>query len=102
MEICDEEEIIVLDSSSEDEIEELDPEDVEAEVEAELVTISDSSDENDDSESDFDPNETRTKLFINYLPQDLTENELRIMFMDVGPIKHVHIFKNKATDYSYG
>jgi RNA recognition motif-containing protein len=51
-------------------------------------------DNNDDSSS--------TNLIINYLPQTLTDEEFRSMFLSVGPVKSSKIVRDKATGYSYG
>jgi len=99
----DEPEIIYLDSSSDEEI---DDEVVEVKPEMknenEIVTLSESEFEEDQYDADFDPNETRTKLFVNYLPQGLTDAEFNTIFMEVGPIKDSFIFRHRQTDYSYG
>ncbi|BFZ05880.1 hypothetical protein BsWGS_08919 [Bradybaena similaris] len=43
-----------------------------------------------------------TNLIINYLPQTLTDEEFRSMFLSVGPVKSSKIVRDKATGYSYG
>ncbi|KAK0063450.1 ELAV-like protein 2 [Biomphalaria pfeifferi] len=43
-----------------------------------------------------------TNLIINYLPQTLSDDEFRSMFLSVGPIKSSKIVRDKATGYSYG
>lgn len=43
-----------------------------------------------------------TNLIINYLPQTLTDEEFRSLFLSVGPIKNSKIVRDKATGYSYG
>ncbi|GFR60092.1 ELAV 2-like protein [Elysia marginata] len=50
-------------------------------------------DQNDDSS---------TNLIINYLPQTLTDEEFRSLFLSVGPISSSKIVRDKATNYSYG
>ncbi|XP_012937528.1 ELAV 2-like protein isoform X2 [Aplysia californica] len=50
--------------------------------------------QNDDSSS--------TNLIINYLPQTLTDEEFRSMFLSVGPVKSSKIVRDKSTGYSYG
>jgi RNA recognition motif-containing protein len=62
---------------------------------------------NDDNELHFDdfeidPNEKRTKLFVNHLPQELTDIEFNTLFMEDGPIKECFIFRDRFTQYSYG
>jgi len=56
----------------------------------------------DDDEFEIDPYERRTKLFVNYLPQDLTDEEFNTLFMEDGPIKECFIFRDRQTQYSYG
>lgn len=46
--------------------------------------------------------ESPTNLIINYLPQTLTDEEYRSMFLSIGPIKSAKIIRDKATGYSYG
>jgi len=47
-------------------------------------------------------NSSNTNLIINYLPQALTDEEFRSMFLSVGPVKSSKIIRDKATGYSYG
>jgi len=76
------------------------------ETKAEIITLSESEEEEEEDRfadlDDLDPNETRTKLFVNYLPQGLTDDEFNTIFMEVGPIKESFIFRHRHTDYSYG
>lgn len=44
----------------------------------------------------------QTNLIINYLPQSLTDEEFRSMFLSIGPIKNAKIIRDKPTGYSYG
>ncbi|KAK7491627.1 hypothetical protein BaRGS_00017080 [Batillaria attramentaria] len=46
--------------------------------------------------------ESPTNLIINYLPQTLTDEEYRSMFLSIGPIKSAKIIRDRATGYSYG
>lgn len=46
--------------------------------------------------------ESPTNLIINYLPQTLTDEEYRSMFLSIGPIKSAKIIRDKSTGYSYG
>lgn len=41
-------------------------------------------------------------LIINYLPQFLTDEEYRNMFLSIGPIKSWKIVRDKTTGFSYG
>lgn len=43
-----------------------------------------------------------TNLIINYLPQTLTDEEFKSMFLSVGPVRSSKIVRDKATGYSYG
>ena len=43
-----------------------------------------------------------TNLIVNYLPQTLTDEEFRSMFLSIGPLKSSKIIRDKATNYSYG
>lgn len=45
---------------------------------------------------------SNTNLIINYLPQSLTDEEFRSMFLSVGPVKSSKIIRDKSTGYSYG
>ncbi|CEM37940.1 unnamed protein product [Vitrella brassicaformis CCMP3155] len=45
---------------------------------------------------------SKTKLIINYLPQNVTEDKLRNMFSSVGPVESCKLVVNRATGYSYG
>lgn len=46
--------------------------------------------------------ESPTNLIINYLPQALTDEEYRSLFLSIGPIKSAKIIRDRATGYSYG
>ena len=67
-------------------------------------TFKDDEEDNDPHFDDFeiDPYERRTKLFVNYLPQELTDEEFNTLFMEDGPIKECFIFRDRITQYSYG
>lgn len=43
-----------------------------------------------------------TNLIINYLPQSLTDEEFRSMFLSIGPLKASKIVRDRNTNYSYG
>ncbi|XP_064464840.1 ELAV-like protein 1 [Ornithodoros turicata] len=45
---------------------------------------------------------SQTNLIINYLPQTLTDEEFRNLFVSIGPVKSSKIVRHKATGYSYG
>ena len=44
----------------------------------------------------------RTNLIVNYLPQTLTDQEFRQMFVAIGQVRASKIIRDKATGYSYG
>ncbi|XP_071097290.1 ELAV-like protein 1-B [Haliotis cracherodii] len=46
--------------------------------------------------------DSKTNLIINYLPQTLTDEEFRSMFLSIGPVKMAKIVRDKKTGYSYG
>ena len=54
------------------------------------------------SGSGFSDGETRTNLIINYLPQNLTDQEFYKIFVVIGPIKNCRIMKDLKTGYSFG
>lgn len=64
--------------------------------------ITTKEDDDEEEEIEIDPYERRTKLFVNYLPQGLTDVELNMIFMEEGPIKESFIFRDRVTQYSYG
>ena len=44
----------------------------------------------------------QTNLIVNYLPQSLTDDEFRSMFLSIGPVKTTKVVRDKNTGYSYG
>lgn len=106
--MSEDEDIICLDSGSESESEDkkeiitpmpkLNP----VNNSPEVITLDDSESENEDDKPELNPYEKRTKLFVNYLPQDLSDEEFNNLFLEVGPIKESFIFREKITNYSYG
>ena len=102
--------VVTLDSSDDECFAEDDQEICEVKVETpknveEIVTLDDSDNEDDDEVNDWDlidVNDTRTRLFVNYLPQNLSDNDLMKLFIDMGPIKDCWIFRDRTTNYSYG
>ena len=44
----------------------------------------------------------QTDLIINYLPQNLTDDEFKSMFLSIGPLQSCKIIRDHATNYSYG
>ena len=51
--------------------------------------------------SSEEPN-NKCNLIVNYLPQTLTDEEFRTMFVTIGPIKQCKIVRDRSTGYSYG
>ncbi|KAL4219045.1 hypothetical protein ACF0H5_021628 [Mactra antiquata] len=47
-------------------------------------------------------NNINNNLIINYLPQFLTDEEYKNMFLSIGPIKSSKIVRDKTTGFSYG
>lgn len=43
--------------------------------------------------------ETRTNLIVNYLPQTMTEDEIRSLFSSVGEIESVKLIRDKSTAF---
>nr|XP_022920454.1 sex-lethal homolog isoform X2 [Onthophagus taurus] len=62
--------------------------------------ISSASGQNDGS-GDAE-NIDKTKLIVNYIPQYTTEEDLALIFSQIGPIESIRIMKNLRTGYSYG
>ena len=44
----------------------------------------------------------QTNLIVNYLPQSLTDEEFRSMFLSIGPVTSTKIVRDKNSGYSYG
>lgn len=43
-----------------------------------------------------------TNLIVNYLPQNLTDNELFSIFVTIGPVESCRVMRDNKTGYSYG
>lgn len=56
------------------------------------------------TEEHYDDNNggNQTNLIVNYIPQSLSNEEFRAMFLTIGPIKSSKIIQDRATGYSYG
>ncbi|XP_035773005.1 protein sex-lethal-like isoform X2 [Anopheles albimanus] len=48
------------------------------------------------------PNHAGTNLIVNYLPQDMTEQEMYSIFSNMGPIESCRLMRDLKTGYSYG
>jgi len=44
----------------------------------------------------------KTKLIVNYLPQEMSDMEFKGMFETIGPIDSFRVMRDKATGYSFG
>lgn len=44
----------------------------------------------------------KTKLIVNYIPQFSTEEELAVLFTQIGPLEYIRIMRDYKTGYSYG
>ena len=45
---------------------------------------------------------SKTNLIINYLPQNLTDDEFKSMFLSIGPLVSSKVVRDKSTGMSYG
>ena len=48
------------------------------------------------------PDNSRTNLIINYLPQTLSDAEFNQLFAALGPLQSARILRDKRTGYSFG
>ena len=48
------------------------------------------------------PDNSRTNLIINYLPQTLSDAEFNQLFAALGPVQSARILRDKRTGYSFG
>lgn len=44
----------------------------------------------------------KTKLIVNYIPQFTTEEDLAVIFTQIGPVDNIRIMRNYRTGYSFG
>lgn len=66
-----------------------------------MISMADVNAQNDGS-GDCKDFIDKTKLIVNYIPQFTTEEELALVFTQIGPIESIRIMKNVRTGYSYG
>jgi ELAV like protein 2/3/4 len=52
------------------------------------------------SQSNSATNETRTNLIVNYLPQTMTEEEIRSLFSSVGEVESVKLVRDKSVIFA--
>ncbi|XP_054159797.1 ELAV-like protein 1-B [Oppia nitens] len=45
---------------------------------------------------------SKTNLIINYLPQQMTDQDFRVLFAQIGDIRSAKIIRKKSNGYSYG
>lgn len=50
----------------------------------------------------LDEDDQRTNLIINYLPQEMTEEELRTLFTSIGSLESCKLIRDKVTKSSLG
>ena len=51
---------------------------------------------------DDENDENKTNLIVNYLPQEMTEEELRTLFASIGPLESCKLIKDKVSKVSLG
>ena len=55
------------------------------------------------TDDDFNESEkARTNLIINYLPQTMTQDEIKDLFTSIGPIESCKLVRDKSTGQSLG
>lgn len=67
---------------------------------SQLFNQSFSQDESINGENDI--NEPKTNLIVNYLPQNMTQDEIKALFMSIGPVESCKLIKDKLTGQSLG
>lgn len=53
-------------------------------------------------QEEYDDDVSKTNLIVNYLPQEMTEEELRTLFSSIGHLESCKLIKNKTTRVSLG
>lgn len=71
-----------------------------AQSNSQIFNQSFSQDESINGESDI--NEPKTNLIVNYLPQNMTQDEIKALFMSIGPVESCKLIKDKLTGQSLG
>lgn len=61
----------------------------------------DYNNDNDNGSGQSDDND-KTNLIVNYLPQQMTDEEFEELFKKFGPMKSCKIVRNRVSGYSYG
>ncbi|RNA35172.1 ELAV 3 isoform X8 [Brachionus plicatilis] len=51
---------------------------------------------------EHDINEPKTNLIVNYLPQNMTQDEIKALFSSIGPVESCKLIKDKLTGQSLG
>ena len=54
------------------------------------------------TEEGIGSNGLKTKLIVNYLPQQLSDLEFRNLFETIGALNSSRVMRDRASDYSYG
>ena len=54
------------------------------------------------NQDDLKNDVSKTNLIVNYLPQEMTEEELRTLFSSIGPLESCKLIKHKTTRVSLG
>eukprot|EP00112_Aurelia_sp_Birch-Aquarium-sp1_P014858 Seg3239.2 transcript_id=Seg3239.2/GoldUCD/mRNA.D3Y31 product="ELAV-like protein 2" protein_id=Seg3239.2/GoldUCD/D3Y31 len=54
------------------------------------------------NQEEYNSDISKTNLIVNYLPQEMTEEELRTLFSSIGPLESCKLIKNKMTRVSLG
>lgn len=62
----------------------------------------DDDDNNNNNNNDSTDDNEKTNLIVNYLPQQMTDEEFENLFKKFGSMKSCKIVRNRSTGYSYG
>lgn len=60
------------------------------------------NDNNADMSNDQEDNDEKTNLIVNYLPQQMTDEQFEDLFKKFGSMKSCKIVRNRVSGYSYG
>lgn len=58
--------------------------------------------QDDSLNGEHDINEPKTNLIVNYLPQNMTQDEIKALFSSIGPVESCKLIKDKLTGQSLG
>jgi RNA recognition motif-containing protein len=62
----------------------------------------DTMDMTDNGQHHFSGKDSKCNLIVNYLPQQLDDNDMKELFAAIGPVKSCKIIRHKQTGWSYG